>query len=268
MGREVVFSMLGMILWREGQTERGEKSVEIRERRVLNCRFLCAEIRKTEKQTALRRRLRKAGKLLHRAGVREAVFLEGIAQELMEDQGLVPISTLPLRRMLAADWVSALLTEQGILPSGARVAVAADRLTGEITRTVTELALRHRYVLLELEQGGETLCRHLRREYGVAVQRSPTSEQLAEADALVLFAPCSKWRGGRSGVTLRLYSEEESLPSLALPPEKEEQLPIGLVRGQLLAALYGAGALRPGDFTLVKGHRAGAGFPLDSGDRP
>lgn len=260
--------MLGMILWKDIQAGRGEKSVELRERRILGCRFLCVEIRRTEKQTALRRRLRKAGKLLHQAGVREAVFPEGVERELVESQGIAPVSTLPLRRMLAAEWVSALLAEEGVSPAGARVAVTAERLTGEITRTVTELALRHRYVLLDLDQGGEALCRHLRREYGVAVQLSPTEEQLAEADARVLFSPCPKQQKEGAGAVLRIYSEAEALPALALPPEAEEQLPQGLNRGELLAALYGAGALRPGDFTLVRKSGKGGGLSSDSGDRP
>lgn len=260
--------MLGMILWKDTQAGIGEKSVELRERRVLGCRFLCAEIRRTEKQAALRRRLRKAGKLLYRAGVREVVFPEGVEREPVESQGIVPVSTLPLRRMLAAEWVSALLAERGVSSAGAKVAVTAERLTGEITRTVTELALRHRYVLLDLHQGGEALCRHLRREYGVAVQLSPTEEQLAEADARVLFSPCPKQQEERGGAVLRIYSEEEALPDLALPPETGEQLPQGLDRGELLAALYGAGALRPGNFTLVRKSRKEGSFPPDSEDRP
>ena len=44
------------------------------------------------------------------------------------------------------------------------MAVCAAQMTGELVRTVTELALRHRYVLLDLPYGGEDHCRQLRKE--------------------------------------------------------------------------------------------------------
>lgn len=237
--------------------------MECRERLVCRCRFLCVEIERTEKSSAavLRRRLRRAGKILHRAGVREVVLPEGVEREAVEALGLSPVSTLPLRRMLAADWASALLAQRGVSPAGAKVAVAADTMSGEVVRTVTELALRHRYVLLELERGGENLCRHLRREYGIALQLSPTGDQLAEADVIVLFAPCPKWRGGTRQAVLRLDQETDALPPLALPPEIEGELPPGVVREQLIAALWRAGSLRPGQIALARGGQTAPLFP-------
>lgn len=65
--------------------------------------------------------------------------------------------------------------------------MAGSQLTGELVRTVTELSLRNRYVLLDLPYGGEELCRQLRREYGVTLLLSPAKEQLEGADVLLLF---------------------------------------------------------------------------------
>ena len=48
----------------------------------------------------------------------------------------------------------------------------------------------------------------------------------------------------KNPVALRLYDEEQALPPLTLPPGLEEGLPEGADRGQLLAVLREAGALK------------------------
>jgi hypothetical protein len=131
------------------------------------------------------------------------------------------------------------------------VAVVGDQLTGELVRSVTELALRHRYVLLALPRGGEELCRQLRREYGVSLLLTQERERLEEAEALVLFSPRTDIRQ-RNAVALPLYEgEERPLPPLQLPPALEEQLPEGMDRPRLLAALQEAGVLRRGQITVA-----------------
>ena len=155
------------------------------------------------------------------------------------------MSTLALRRRLAADWVRQALAERGVSPGGARIAVSAAQMTGELVRTVTELSLRHRYVLLDVPYGGEELCRRLRREYGVSLLLGPDREQLEGADALVLFDPRADLRR-RDGVTLPLYDEAAPMGGVSLPPALEERLPEGAGRGQMLAALVEAGVLRLG----------------------
>ena len=53
------------------------------------------------------------------------------------------------------------------------------------------------------------------------------------------------------GAVLPLYEGASTpLPPLLLPPAMEERLPVGADRGQLLAALREAGALRPGQITV------------------
>ena len=163
----------------------------------------------------------------------------------LEKYGVRPVSTLALRRRLASDWVRQGLAERGVSPGGARIAVSAAQMTGELVRAVTELSLRHRYVLLDVPYGGEELCRRLRREYGVSLLLGPDREQLEEADALVLFDPRTDLRR-RSGVTLPLYDEAAPMRGLSLPPALEERLPEGAGRGQLLSALLEAGVLRSG----------------------
>ena len=59
--------------------------------------------------------------------------------------------------------------------------------------------------------------------------------------------------GGDYGnpVTLRLYDETAPLPALALPRALEERLPPQADGGMLLAALRGAGVLKPGQITVI-----------------
>ncbi len=244
--------MIGILLWREPQAGRRQRQIALAERSILHMRFLVAEVARGPwtPEAALRRRAAAAAKRMRKRGVTRVVLPEGFAYTAqMEKQGVRPVSTLALRRRLAADWVRELLARRGISPGGARVAVAAEQMSGELVQTVTELALRHRYILLDVPYGGEEFCRQLRREYGVSLLLKPDRAQLEEADALVLFDPRMDLRPGGGGV-LQLYGEASPLPPLSLPLAMEEQLPEGADWGQLLAALLEAGAVRPGQVTV------------------
>ena len=227
--------MMGLLLWKEPREGRRERAVTVSERAVLHMRFLCGEVLRGPRtpEAVARRRVRRAAKQLRKLGVTQAVLPEEFPY-----------------RALAAEWTRAILAGKGLTPGSARVAVSGEQMTGELVRTVTELALGCRYVLVDLPYGGEELCRQLRREYGVSLLTGPSREQLEGADVLVLFAPREDLRPG--GVTLALYEGGgEELPELLLPPALEEQLPEGCCRGQLLAALREAGAIRAGQITAA-----------------
>lgn len=241
------------------EPKRGQKSVQIEERFVLKMRFLQAEIIQSPHGAVLHRRCVAAGKKLRKRGVTQIVLPEEFPfRELLVKCGLRPVATLALRRALAADWVRTGLTEKGCPVAGARVAVSAAALTGEAVRTVTELCLRHRYVLLDLPYGGEELCRQLRREYGVSLLLGPSKDQMEGAEALVLFDPRTDL-SLKNPVALRLYDEGQALPPLSLPPEAEEALPHGADRGQLLAVLREAGVLKREQIVLGTGKAAAGG---------
>ena len=205
--------MVGILTWAEPR--KGQKGIRLEERHILRMRFLQAEVVKSPHAAVLRRRVLAAGKKLRKRGVTQMVLPE----------------EFPFREQLAK------------CVAGARVAVAAAALTGEAVRTVTELCLRHRYVLLDLPYGGEELCRQLRREYGVSLLLGPSKDQMEGAEALVLFDQRTDL-SLKNPVALRLYDEEQALPPLTLPPGLEEGLPEGADRGQLLAVLREAGALK------------------------
>ncbi len=245
--------MVGMLLWKSPQAGKRKKHVTVEERVILHMRFLCAEVTRGPRtpEAVQRRRMLAAGKRLRKRGVVRVIVPEDFAyMEQLERAGLRPVSTQALRRRLAADWVRFDLVKQGIPVAGAKVAVCGAQLTGELVRTVTELTLRHRYVLLDLPYGGEELCRQLRREYGVSLLLGPAKDQLEGAEALVLFDPRTDL-SCRNPVVLPLYDESAPLPPLVLPPALEEKLPEGTGRGQLLAVLQEAGVLKAGQISLA-----------------
>ena len=153
------------------------------------------------------------------------------------------------RRALGGDLARAVRAVRNLSGGSARLAVARDQPSGELVRTVTEVGLGNRYVLLDVPYGGDTLANQLRREYGVSLLLSPTRQQMEEADVLVLFAARTDLRR-RDPAVLRLYDEAAPLPPLLLPPVLEGQMPPGLCRPQLLAVLVESGVLRPGQITV------------------
>ena len=245
--------MIGFIVWQEKTAGKRQRSVALREESVLHMRFMKAEVLRGEKtpEAVLRRRVLAAGKRLRKLGIPRAVLPESFPyRDVLMLCGLQGISTLALRRSLAADWLRWELEKKGLSPVTGRIAVSADQLTGELVRTVTEVVLRHRYVLLDIPYGGEDLSRQLRREYGVSLLLNPDKEQLEGADALILFG-AREDLSCRNPVVLPLYDETVALPEFSLPPAIEERLPAGADRTQLVAALREAGALRPGQITFL-----------------
>lgn len=240
--------MVGWLIWKEPEKRR--RNIEVCERQILHVRFLGVEILRGQKtpDAILRRRVLAAAKRLQKLGVRKVILPEGFLwQEQLEQREIQPVSTVPLRQMLAADWVRWDLENRSIPMSGARVAVVCGGLSGAAVRTVTELALRHRYVMLKVPYGGEELCRQLRREYGISLLLKPSREQMESADATVLFEP---WEAGRGQGKIPLYDETIEMPALSLPPALEDFLPPGAERNQMLTVLLEAGAIRPGQIAF------------------
>ena len=211
--------MIGMMTWTPPAGGVRQKSVALETRALLHLRVAWASVAKGPRtpEALVRRRVLTAAKRLRKAGVTRLVVPEAFAYgEQLEKVG---------------------------------VAVAGDQLSGELVRTVTELALGHRYVWVDVPYGAEALANQLRREYGVSLLLSPTRQQMEEADVLVLFAARTDLRR-RDPAVLRLYDEAAPLPPLLLPPVLEGQMPPGLCRPQLLAVLVESGVLRPGQITV------------------
>ena len=218
-----------------GLLEWGKKNTAERIQ-ILSAPFLKVTLKQGVLPTRVR--VRRWGRFLRKKGVTQAVLPpEFPYREELEKEGVFPVSTVQLRREIAADWAEQQLREKNISLPEARVAVQAEVLSPEVVRTVTELALRHRYVWLSVPRGGEVLARRLSREYGVSLQL----ERGKGSEAVIEF-----YNSGEEGtaVTLRLWDETQPLPGLFLPPNQDQQLPRGAERGQLIAALRSAGAVK------------------------
>ena len=231
--------MIGFVTWTEEKAPRRTEEIA-----VLRMRFCAVSVsrRKNTPAAILRRRAATAAGKLQKLGVTRAVFPEDFPYgAIFAKRGILPIEVMPLYRSLAGEWLRAALAAKE-LSGAATVAVCGDRLTGELVRTVTELCLRYRYVLLDIPDGGEELARQLRREFGVSLILRPAAGQIAAADGVLLFTQRPELRGG---VVLALYDGTEVPKDVTLTlPALEDRLPVGCCREQLLAALCGAGVLR------------------------
>lgn len=200
--------------------------------------------------SVLRRRMKRAGRYLQAAGVNRTILpADWKSVSGWETAGVHPVDSLPLWRRLAAKWAFARLeTEQW--NSETAVAVVTDRMDETAVQTVTALCRRLRYVILVLPQGGETLCRSLRREYGVSVLLNPSRGQLEKAGVLIRFS--KKPNICCDGETLHLYSGGEMIqnPILKLPPEMEEDWPEEVDQIQFITVLTACDLLSPEQIEL------------------
>ena len=158
--------MIGMMTWTPPAGGVRQKSVALETRALLHLRVAWASVARGPRtpEALVRRRVLTAAKRLRKAGVTRLVVPEAFAYgEQLEKVGVAPVSTLPLRRALAADLARAVMAGRNLSGGSARLAVAGDQLSGELVRTVTELALGNRYVLLDVPYGGDTLANQLRR---------------------------------------------------------------------------------------------------------
>lgn len=243
--------MIGLLVWKSPEKGTRQKRIAGEVCSILQMRMLRVEVLRGEKtpEAVLRRRVVAAAKRFRRAGVTEIVMPEGFAYApQLEKEGVRIVSRLPLARGLAGRLVRREVEQRALPPASVRVALCGEALTGELVRTVRELALLYRYVLLEVPGGGEELGRQLRREYGVSLLVNPGRGQMERAEVTVLFSPRT---GEQQGAVLPLYEGADiRLPKLSLPPMLEEQLPQTVERTALLAALLRGGAIRADQIRL------------------
>lgn len=235
--------MLGYIIYGDGP-----KKPELGERQIAGASFTSlrlGEVRRPNGPLALRRAAKGAARL-RESGVRHAVFpVDFPYTALFIRQGITPVETLPLRQALAGPLTRRRMEELALSPTQAVVALAADRMSREVSDTARSLALSFRYVLLSVRSGGEDFARSLRREYGVSLLLEPSRDQLDRADALLLYAPREELRR-ENRVFYALYPGGEAgggrLP-LCLPAGTAEQVEPNCGQEQLAAALYALGAV-------------------------
>ena len=177
--------MYGYIEWTEDK-----RRVTVSEREILRLRFCCVSIPGGQRVPAflLRRRCVAAARILHREGVTRGVFPVDFSWlEEFEQYDIRPVEPLILYRAMAAELVQHRLERRGESGRGVTIAVCARRLTEEVRRTVTELCIRNRYVMLYSPERDDVFCRRLRREYGIPLVQTEDPGQLEKATVLNLM---------------------------------------------------------------------------------
>ena len=235
--------MLGYIMYGEGP-----KRPELGERQLSGGTFVTLRMglqARPNGPLALFR-ARQGARMLRESGIRSAVFpVDFPYTALFIRQGILPVDTLPLRRLLAAPLTRRRLENGGFQPTQAVAAVSGDRVIREVTDCAKALALSYRYVLLSVRGDAEPFARNLRREYGISLLLDPSPDQLDRADALLLYAPREDLTK-ENRVLYTLYPGGEAgrgcLP-LCLPAGAAERVEPNCGREQLAAALYALGAV-------------------------
>lgn len=234
--------MLGYIVYGDGP-----KRPVLVEKKLAGGRFMALAMREAAHPggPVATTRAKRAARRLREAGVRWAVFpVDFPYTTLFIRQGVSPVETVSLRRVLAAPLTRRRLESLGLPPTEAVVGICGDRMCRELWDTVKTLALSFRYVLVDAP-GGEELARELRREYGISLLLRPSPDQLERSDALLLFSP-RKELAGENPILYTLYPGGEGgrgrLP-LVLPAALAEQVEPNCDREQLAAALFSQGAV-------------------------
>ena len=238
------------------------KAWAVEEKNLLGLRFLQVTLPGGRKVLG-RWYASRAARAMEKLRIRQAVFpVDFPWQDLFIRRGILPVDTLSFHRRMAPQVVKKALADLGLSPGSSTVAVVGERMTGELEKILTELALQVRYLTLSMAWGGEEFCHSLHREYGVSVLQSPSREQLAQAQALLLFAP---WEGrAENPILLRLYDGELVTGSngvtYGLPVKLEGELEENCCREQVLAALLAAGILQNYQIPVIKVDREGKSY--------
>lgn len=230
--------MLGHIL----PMERKGRRAYIEPERVCGLTLLRAEVPVAPgvRESAVRRRVEHAARLLERAGARRVLVPEDFAWwEELRRQGLLPVDPAPLCALLASRLALAALERRGIPPGRAVVALRGGRVSRPFFQAAAELAGVVRGVAVSSPNGGEALSAHLRQEYGVPVLEDGPG---FSADLTLEFSPSPA--AGR-GETLILHGRPD-LKGLGVY-RRDGDWPPGFEALPLAAALWEAGTLSLND---------------------
>lgn len=225
--------MLGLVCYRDGRGESGVRTLG-------GVRFCAVRV---ARGTGLRAALsaRRAAKYLRDRGVRCAVFPPGYPfARAFAARGIAPPPEQPLRACKAAEIVLCAMAQLHLPPS-ARIALVSSRPSGTLERAALSLVRPVRYLTL-CTPSGERLGRMLRWDCGVSAHIAVRDEMLC-ADLAVSFddaAPCC------ACPVLPLADEALRVTYRAPLPEGGASWDAG----QLLFALFSAGALRAQDIAV------------------
>lgn len=248
----------------------GGGTFTIRETVVLGARMLDAVVfvAPGTKPEKLRKLLRRVACDMRRRRVHEICFAQNFPykDELLRE-GFAEMKSDPLKAALAGRVAAKLggapLDSAGhsAKPRDGKCAVLlAERMTAAESRTLSELAVAFKYLMVMTKTGGESALEALCSRTGISVIRQPSAVQLMNADVAVAYAPpgrrvvlpakCIAFSvndGALSGV---VYERCVSGLSWALAGGLDDKLPGLFPRDALLSAALCAGTVRADDIII------------------
>lgn len=218
--------MVGLICWKTGREKNGTRT-------LCGARFCAVYVLRG---TGLRAQCSadRAARYLRRHGVKRAVFpAEYPYRERFVRRGIVPHGDAALRQEKAAELALYALEKAASSPGNARVALLATSPSGALEKTAFALVPRLRYLTICAPEA-DRLARMLRWDWGVSVHTLRRGAPVC-ADLAVVFDD-AEWPCVCPCLRLKRAAVRFSAP---LPAESEIW-----ERGELIAALFAAGALR------------------------
>ena len=187
-------------------------------------------------------RLKKAARLLRRAGVRRVLVPDGFeGWETLGRSGLCRVDPAPFLRAQAAALTLAALRRHSWAPERCAVALRSVRADRDVVNAAEELCPQVKDVCISVMRGGQELSDYLRWEYGAAVCPDHTG-----VAAAVRFDPRT-WEQG--GIVLDLFAPQPDLCGggiSLLGMEQTETQPL-----PLLAALWEVGKVEKRDLEFT-----------------
>ena len=184
----------------------------------------------------LRLLLRREGRLLREAGIREGVWPAELPEPLR--MGLAPVEVAPLRRARLPALLEQAFRQKRMTRQTASALLTAEGTSLPVYWAAQLLAQRVRYLHLETGSGQEGLEDWLLQRYGLACgggapELEVTLRSAAEPRALLLGENCAVQR-----------------VEYILPPALADALPDGAEGEQLLTALWRQERLRPRELAV------------------
>lgn len=180
------------------------------------------------------RRLKQAGRIFSRRGIRRVLVPDGFEQwNILQRYGIGPVETLPFLKAHAAELIIAAMEKRGIRKEKSSVALRGTEVEREMVLAAEKLCPVIKDVCISVYRGGRELRNRLRMEYGIAVR--PDSDCI---DAAVRFH--SETADG-GGIILNLFSEKLDLNGISVTVNGIEAN--GIQELPLLAALWENGRI-------------------------
>lgn len=189
-----------------------------------------------------RRQIRKAARLLSRAGVRRVIAPSELpCWPELERCGIIPVDPVPFLQALAVPLALAALSQIGVSPLHATAVLAGNRTSKAFCDAAISLCPLIQRLVILAPSGGDLLADYLRREYGLPLLKQCPSPHLA----LLFSEPETEF----DAPALRLYTPTPDILGISIKPQKHfadedlEDLPF-------LAVLWETGRLALRDIAV------------------